>query len=64
MPFGMPFFDFLPKMVAKMDPNLDGEPPLSAPRAAQKRSQNASATQARFFIDFGLILGPISVIFL
>ena len=56
----MPFFGFWSKMVAKMGPDLVSRTPPWQPK---KRSKNATATQPRFFIDFGWILVTILVIF-
>ena len=61
--FGCHFFDLGPKMVPKWSQTSCIVPPRCRPKAAQKRSENASATQPRFFIDFGPIWGPILVIF-
>ena len=46
-----------------MTPKFPGVTPQSHPWTANGRSKNASATQPRFFIDFGSILGVILMIF-
>ena len=57
------FFDFWTKMVAKRDPKQVTLSLGNGTKTLPKRSQNASATQPRFFIDFAWILGPIFIDF-
>ena len=53
---------FLMKNDRQNGPWLRWWTPPRRPKAAPKRSKNASATQPRFFIDLGSILAPILAI--
>ena len=54
---------FWPKMVTKKHQKAEDGACFWRPKADPKRSKNASATQPRFFIDLGSILGAILMIF-
>ena len=59
MPFWMPFFRFLIENGRQRATHPGGNHALFEP---QNRSKNASATQLRFFIDFGSRFGHIFVV--
>ena len=53
------FIENGPKMVAKTSVRTNPAEAFWRPRAFSKRSKNVSATQARFFVDFGPPFGDI-----